>query len=150
MKCLIFVFFLFSSLSAVAGNQGCDGNLIGTSSNNKLAIVADDSVAIRTIVTITLKSNGFTVLEAENGREALDLFHCTPGVMLLVTDNHMPVMHGTELTKLLFGKVAIVMMSGEKIELPARMDGVPRVDKPFTIRVLLDAVAIALASQKIN
>jgi signal transduction histidine kinase/CheY-like chemotaxis protein len=58
-------------------------------------LVVDDDVAVRQLLRRMLEPEGYTVVEAENGREALDrLREVSPGVVLL--DLMMPEMDGFE------------------------------------------------------
>lgn len=61
----------------------------------KTILVADDNEANRELVAVILQRQGYEVLEAGNGREALALTkeHC-PDLVLL--DIHMPEMDGFE------------------------------------------------------
>ncbi|GAA3043701.1 response regulator [Actinokineospora globicatena] len=62
-----------------------------------LGIVIDDSRAMRKILRGLLADLGFEVLEAGNGREALDLLQSTGRVPdLALVDWNMPVMTGLE------------------------------------------------------
>jgi len=50
-------------------------------------LIADDLVPIRQMVRITLSTQGWTILEAENGQKALDLARAEhPDLMLLDVD----------------------------------------------------------------
>lgn len=60
------------------------------------ALVVDDSRAARNMVRRLLEQQNFTVLEAGNGREALDAIGADPDVSLVVTDYEMPEMDGFE------------------------------------------------------
>lgn len=63
------------------------------------ALVVDDSRAMRLILGRTLRDRGCEVLEAGDGREALDvLAQCARPDVLLV-DWNMPVMNGLELVQ---------------------------------------------------
>ena len=59
-------------------------------------LVADDNALIRNIVTDMLKAMGFNVCEAENGREALQLYRSSR-FHIVITDWVMPEMTGLEL-----------------------------------------------------
>lgn len=61
-------------------------------------LVVDDDQNIRNLVSVYLKEEGFTVYEAKNGQEALDLLEKTLFDMAIV-DIMMPVIDGYELTK---------------------------------------------------
>lgn len=64
----------------------------------KKILIVDDSASMRQMVNFTLSEEGYEVVEAENGREALDSMK---GVApeLVITDINMPVMDGIELIK---------------------------------------------------
>lgn len=59
----------------------------------KKALVVDDSRSLRQMVSDTLRSTGFDVLECTNGQEALDCASDQP-VDFVITDVNMPVMDG--------------------------------------------------------
>ena len=60
------------------------------------ALVVDDSRAIRSIIGKTVKELGFEVLEAGNGREALERLQAAGSVELVLVDWNMPEMNGFE------------------------------------------------------
>jgi two-component system chemotaxis response regulator CheY len=111
------------------------------------ALVVDDSRAIRKILAGTLKEVGFEVLEAENGREALQVLEAErTAVPLILVDWEMPEMNGLDLLKRLrqnpqFASMVVVMVSAQ-----ADMDHIVEaleaganeyVMKPFTKDILL-------------
>ncbi len=59
----------------------------------KTALVVDDSISMRQMVSYTLKQAGFAVLEGGNGQEALQRLG-GQHVDLIITDLNMPVMNG--------------------------------------------------------
>ncbi|AIQ47695.1 heme transporter CcmC [Paenibacillus sp. FSL R7-0273] len=61
-------------------------------------LVADDDANIRELVCLFLRNDGFTAVEAADGREALDVYASMP-VDLVVLDIMMPVMDGWTLCK---------------------------------------------------
>ncbi|WP_427050747.1 response regulator transcription factor [Paenibacillus sp. TC-CSREp1] len=61
-------------------------------------LVADDDANIRELVCLFLRNDGFTTVEAVDGKQALDLYRQTP-VDLVVLDIMMPVMDGWALCK---------------------------------------------------
>src|SRR5580704_15561631 len=83
------------------------------------ALVVDDSRAIRKILAGTLKEVGFEVLEAENGREALQVLEAErTAVPLILVDWEMPEMNGLDLLKRLrqnpqFASMVVVMVSAQ-------------------------------------
>ena len=70
-----------------------------TSGTETLLIVENES-AIRYLLQVALRRNGYTVLAAESGREALQLVRNHAGAIhLLITDVMMPDMDGPELVR---------------------------------------------------
>lgn len=62
---------------------------------NELILVVDDNKEIRDIVRLYLINSGFQVIEASNGREAMEIL-CKNPVDLLILDIMMPEMDGIE------------------------------------------------------
>lgn len=60
---------------------------------SKTVLVADDSASVRQIVSMVLKSSGYTVIEAENGQKALEQLDGKK-IHLIVSDVNMPEMDG--------------------------------------------------------
>jgi two-component system chemotaxis response regulator CheY len=65
---------------------------------SKVALVVDDSVTIRKLVSRSLQGAGFATVEAANGREGLDALERGP-VTIIITDYNMPVMDGLEFVR---------------------------------------------------
>jgi two-component system chemotaxis response regulator CheY len=65
---------------------------------NKTALTVDDSKTIRQMVAFTLQNQGFEVLEAEDGKHALNVLE-NRDVNVIITDLNMPNMDGVELTR---------------------------------------------------
>jgi CheY-like chemotaxis protein len=65
----------------------------------KKILVVDDEPDILKVVIFRLKKAGYEIVNATNGREALDLLQCGTGYDLIVLDLVMPVMDGYELCK---------------------------------------------------
>ncbi len=67
----------------------------------KKILIAEDEEPIRRVLTILLNSAGYSVEEAQDGREALKKLFASPGMScpidLLLTDIFMPRMGGLEL-----------------------------------------------------
>ncbi|HZW25708.1 MAG TPA: response regulator [Gallionella sp.] len=68
----------------------------------KTVLTVDDSASIRQMVAFTLKSAGYTVIEAADGQEGLDKAKSN-AVNLVLTDQNMPKMDGLTLIKTLRG-----------------------------------------------
>jgi two-component system cell cycle sensor histidine kinase/response regulator CckA len=79
-------------------------------------LVVDDEAAVRRFASRVLARDGFEVLEAVDGAEALELFqNGNPPVDLVVSDIVMPRLNGVELTEALsrtHPSIPVILMSG--------------------------------------
>lgn len=66
----------------------------------KRALTVDDSRTMREMVSFTLKSAGFDVMEAEDGKDALSKLGGAK-LDVIITDLNMPNMNGFELIRAL-------------------------------------------------
>jgi len=58
------------------------------------ALVIDDSATMRKMVSVTLQSAGYEVVEGENGQVAIDSLKTNDKFDVIITDLNMPVMDG--------------------------------------------------------
>ena len=118
----------------------------------KTILVVDDSASLRAVVKMALGAAGYEVIEAGDGREALDkLSRFAPQkVHLVVSDVNMPVMGGIEfVTKLkqnpAFRFTPVVMLTTEGQDAAkeqGRAAGAKAwMMKPFNPAQLLNAVS---------
>jgi two-component system chemotaxis response regulator CheY len=117
------------------------------------ALVVDDSRAVRMILSRTLKELGFEVLEAANGREALDVIEAEKNaVSLVLADWNMPEINGLELLKQLRQKpelaslvVVMVTTETELDQMVAALEAGANeyIMKPFTKDILVEKLQIA-------
>jgi two-component system cell cycle sensor histidine kinase/response regulator CckA len=108
-------------------------------------LVVEDEVAVRRLTCRILARDGYRVLEAPDGQNALVTWDEHPGeIDLLLTDVVMPGMSGTELAERL--GIEPVFMSGytDDVMLRHGVEGVRLVQKPFDAQTLLGAVRSAL------
>lgn len=63
------------------------------------ALIVDDSKTMRAIIARTIKELGFEILEAANGKEALDTLREYGAIELSLVDWHMPIMTGIEFVR---------------------------------------------------
>lgn len=123
-----------------------------------LALVVDDSRTIRMILRRVLAEESFEVLEAGNGREALQVLDASPEpVSLVLADWNMPEMNGLELVKQLRSrpelcavKVIMVTTEAETEHVVAALEAGANeyVMKPFTKEILkqkLEMIGVASA-----
>ena len=64
----------------------------------KTVMTVDDSASIRQMVSFTLKNAGYEVIEATDGKDAVDKLSGAC-VNMVLTDLNMPVMDGLELIR---------------------------------------------------
>jgi signal transduction histidine kinase len=116
-------------------------------------LVVEDNNMIRALVARLLAGEGYTILVAKNGKEAMQVSgaHCGP-IHLLLTDMVMPEMNGEQLAERLtpsWPGMKVLYMSGYSSEDPAsgrtKTDGL-FLEKPFTLDTLTQTVRRALGS----
>jgi two-component system cell cycle sensor histidine kinase/response regulator CckA len=80
-----------------------------------VVLLVDDEPAVRNLFAMALTREGYHVLEAGNGAEALEVAAQLDSIDLVVTDIVMPVMKGPELASRLrqrFPNLSFVFVSG--------------------------------------
>jgi PAS domain S-box-containing protein len=103
-------------------------------------LLVEDEDAVRQLASRVLTDQGYTVLEARNGREALAVLgRPDHGIALVLTDVVMPDMGGVELVEHLQGshpEILVVYMSGytegDKLQPAVRNSPFPFLQKPFS------------------
>jgi two-component system, cell cycle sensor histidine kinase and response regulator CckA len=111
-------------------------------------LVVEDDAAVRAVARRALEQLGYSVLEAANGREALERFRAHEGAIdLVVTDTVMPEMGAGELVARLRAErpaLPVLYMSGYTDDAVARDGAEPAgggfIQKPFTAQELGAAV----------
>ena len=63
---------------------------------SKTILISDDSKSIRAVIGTVLKVAGYNIIEAGDGKEALDVLTSGKSVDLIITDLNMPNMNGIE------------------------------------------------------
>jgi two-component system chemotaxis response regulator CheY len=114
----------------------------------KTILTVDDSVSIRQMVAFTLKSAGFSVLEAVDGADGLEKAK-SQSVNLVLTDQNMPRMDGISLVKALRGLpqyratpiLVLTTESGDAMKAQGKAAGATGwLVKPFNPQRLLEVV----------
>lgn len=113
---------------------------------SKKIMIVDDSPDIRNLVSLILMKQGYEVIEAENGKDALNKLN-PAGIEMIITDLRMPVMDGFEFIKHLRNKVAyksvpVVLLTGESLEFVKGGQTVADecITKPFIPKQLADVI----------
>jgi two-component system response regulator (stage 0 sporulation protein F) len=111
-------------------------------------IIADDDGDIRRTLAEILEIEGYDVLEARDGREALELCEEHRAALVLL-DHRMPELTGAQVVAELRARdirSRIVLMTADRhVEDIARSAGIAHyIAKPFSVDSLLDLIARAL------
>jgi two-component system, cell cycle sensor histidine kinase and response regulator CckA len=129
-------------------------NSMASVGNPVTILLVDDDEAIRNYVRPILQQQGFHVIEASDGAEALKVASAyAEPVDLLLTDVIMPRVNGLVLTQRLLQErpgMGVLYMSGyvEKSMLLATHPESILIQKPFTPDALIAAVRQILATQE--
>ena len=113
-------------------------------------LVVDDESRMRKLVRDFLVKEGFVVLEAADGLEALDVFYAEKDIALIILDVMMPKMDGWQVCREVRtnSKVPIIMLTAradERDELTGFEMGVDEyISKPFSPRILVARVEAIL------
>ncbi|MBQ3600111.1 MAG: response regulator transcription factor [Lachnospiraceae bacterium] len=113
-------------------------------------LVVDDESRMRKLVKDFLGKQGYEVIEAENGEEAVDKFFEQNDIALIILDVMMPKMDGWQVCKEIrrYSKVPIIMLtakSDEKDELLGFELGIDEyISKPFSPKILVARVEAIL------
>jgi two-component system, chemotaxis family, chemotaxis protein CheY len=114
-------------------------------------MIIDDSITIRAIVELVLKSQGFAVIHAENGANALtkigEIMEKGDDISLCISDIDMPVMDGMTFIqefKKLYYYIPVIMLHTQAEEIlinECKELGASHVlQKPFKPELLIKAV----------
>jgi two-component system cell cycle sensor histidine kinase/response regulator CckA len=111
-------------------------------------LVVDDEEALRQLLASGLKRQGFAVVVAADGREALGILDGGQSVDLVLTDIVMPRLTGLELCSEMvrrFPEIPVLLMTG-CIDQPPSDWGleVPILRKPFRLSCLCEAIRSCL------
>ena len=109
-------------------------------------LVVDDASRMRKLVKDFLSREGYTVLEAADGVEAMDIFYEDKDIALIILDVMMPRMDGWQVCREIreSSKVPVIMLtarSEERDELQGFELGVDEyISKPFSPKILVARV----------
>ena len=109
-------------------------------------LVVDDEARMRKLVKDFLVNKGFSVIEAADGEEAVDVFFAQKDIALVILDVMMPKMDGWEVLKTIrkYSQVPVIMLTArgeERDELQGFALGVDEyISKPFSPKILVARV----------
>jgi len=121
-----------------------DASLHGTGT----VLVVDDEQVVRELAKATLEHHGYTVLVADSGSAAIDIFRRHPGeIALVILDLSMPIMSGEEALpelKKIRPEVKVLVSSGyselEAMPLFAGQQVSGFIQKPYTLKGIAEKV----------
>jgi two-component system, cell cycle sensor histidine kinase and response regulator CckA len=144
-------FPMVAECQAAAVNEDAAG---ATPRGAETVLVVEDETGVRLLARKILERQGYVVIDAANGNEALALAASHRGpIELLITDMVMPDLNGRDLSKRLlaiYPALRVIYMSGYTDDEIIRrgLEANNRfVEKPFTVETLACAVRSALDDQ---
>lgn len=114
-------------------------------------LILEDEYALRRLMKLMLQREGFTVLDAAHGQEALDLIaeHGLPDIALV--DLMMPVMNGEQFIRAVkqngWHLPAIFVSASPEAQDVCMQLGLPCVKKPYDFNDLVAKIRGELASE---
>ncbi len=152
-----FAIYLPRIAEASAPAPASRGEIASVRGSETILLVEDDET-VRLMTRTLLENNGYTVIAASGGREALAAIESRRcNVALVVTDVVMPRMSGKELAKRLLlacPKVKVLYVSGytgETVVHHGMLDpGIDFIQKPFQARELLTKIREILSRHEIT
>jgi CheY-like chemotaxis protein len=131
----------------------------GKESQGGSVLIVEDDEEFRATICEALEIHGYTVLEASDGREALDVLFAegAPDVRLIISDLNMPTMSGTELFGVLSSytrsshiPVIVVSVTPPSVR-PMPTERISDwLAKPFEIDALLDLVELRFLGEAVG
>ena len=114
-------------------------------------LILEDEIGIRSFVSINLKREGYEVIEAGCGQEAIDKIKNEKNISLALLDVMLPDMSGIEVCKYIrqnFDQVGIIMLTAKAQEEDKIEGFISGADdymvKPFSIKELLFRISALL------
>jgi CheY-like chemotaxis protein len=129
----------------------CGGHTEPTTTDQVRVLVVDDEAAVRQMERRILEQNGYQILEAADGREAIRLIEKGQALDLLIADLDMPGLAGEEMVRCIRTTrpdVNVLYVTGYIDRLldvrTILWTGEAFLEKPFTAEGLREAVAMLL------
>jgi len=122
-------------------------------------LVVDDAVAMRRTLALTLERAGYRILQAPDGREALDVLQKNSTVNLVICDIEMPNMNGFEFLGARrqtpqFEQIPVVMLTSRSNDkhrwLAMQLGATAYFTKPYLEQEFLGAIKQILAEKRLQ
>lgn len=118
-------------------------------------LVMEDEIGIRSFVSINLKREGYEIIEASTGQEAIEKINYNKDISIALLDVMLPDMSGIEVCKYIrenFNQVGIIMLTAKAQE-DDKIEGFisgadDYIVKPFSIKELLFRVSALIRRVK--
>jgi chemotaxis family two-component system sensor histidine kinase/response regulator PixL len=116
---------------------------------SSLVLIVDDSLTLRQTLALTLQKAGYRILQARDGREALEQLQQNPNIQLVVSDVEMPNMNGFEFLSQrrqdpTIAKIPVVMLTSRSSDkhqrLAAHLGAKAYFTKPYIEQEFLGAI----------
>jgi CheY-like chemotaxis protein len=104
--------------------------------------VDDDALVLMNTVAM-LEDLGHTTFEAYSAKEALEILRREDSVDLVITDQAMPKMSGTQLAQIIKSEwpdIPVLLATGYADRVPGEELGLPKLTKPYLQRDLAEAL----------
>jgi CheY-like chemotaxis protein len=137
-----------------SGDEETEPLAMVSASGSETILLVEDQDQLRALISEVLRRNGYVVLQARHGMEALDLSsNHTDRINLMITDLIMPQMGGRELANVLAPKhpdMKVIYMSGYPNDAISQQEisssSLAFIQKPFTPDILVQKVREVLHS----
>ncbi len=116
-------------------------------------MLVEDEDMVRAVAERALVRNGYTVVTAANGEDALEALEGRTDIVMIVSDVVMPVMDGPTMVRKVretHAKMPILFMSGyaeEQLRKMIDLDNIAFLPKPFSVQQLAEAVRDVLGAR---
>ena len=118
-------------------------------------LVMEDEIGIRSFVSINLKREGYEIIEAGTGQEAIQKINDNKDISIALLDVMLPDMSGIDVCKYIrenFNQVGIIMLTAkaqEEDKIEGFISGADDyIVKPFSIKELLVRVSALIRRVK--
>jgi two-component system, cell cycle sensor histidine kinase and response regulator CckA len=145
------VFRIFLPIAVAPAPTAEIPDIVAIETTGRTILVVDDEEVVLRAAAAALESQGFRVLLARDGSEALDVLRREPATSLVILDLTMPVMTGEQAIPLIRAtnpQLPIILSSGfSEVEINRRFasSGIAGVlQKPYTVAAIMGKVGHAL------